>query len=263
MSQVQFFAITDAQYAALAVKDPGALYFLTDKNRIFKGTVPYSHPIELVTEFPAAGLVGTVYVNTATKEAKAWNGTAWVTIQMAINTVIGDAASDDEVPTAKAVKSYVDTAIEGVVAGGGAVTDVTYADKTITVKKGTASTTPLKLSGLVDGATFDGTSGKLTLTTNGGVPIEINLPVEQFLAAAAYDAETHILTLTMTDDSTFDVDLGDLIDVYTGSSTNSIVVAIDKGVVTANVKISATADNLIKVQSDGLYVAPVSWQTIE
>ena len=29
MSQVQFFAITDAQYAALAVKDPGALYFLT------------------------------------------------------------------------------------------------------------------------------------------------------------------------------------------------------------------------------------------
>lgn len=263
MSQVQFFAITNAQYAALAVKDPGTLYFLTDKNRIFKGTVPYSHPIELVTEFPAAGLVGTVYVNTATKEAKAWNGTAWVTVQMAVNTVINETAGDTEVPTAKAVKTYVDTAIEGVVAGGGAVTDVTYANKTISVKKGTASTIPLQLSGLVDGATFDGTSGVLTLSTNGGVPIEINLPVEQFLAAAAYDAETHILTLTMTDDSTFDVDLGDLIDVYTGGMTESIVVTIDKGVVTAAVKVSATADNLIKIQSDGLYVAPLAWQTIE
>ena len=263
MSQVQFFAITDAQYAALAVKDSGTLYFLTDINRIFKGTVPYSHPVELVTEFPAAGLVGTVYVNTATKEAKAWNGTAWVTIQMAINTVIGDAASDDEVPTAKAVKSYVDTAIEGVVAGGGAVTDVTYANKTITVKKGTNSTTPLQLTGLVDGAEYDSASGKLTFTTNGGTPIEINLPVEQFLAAAAYDAETHVLSLTMTDGSKFDVDLGDLIDMYEAGDTESISVDVSGGTITATLKVSAEAENQIQIKGDGVYVPPLSWQTVE
>lgn len=47
----------------------------------------------------------------------------------------------------------MDGAVENIVAGGGAVTDVTYADKTITVKKGTNSATPLQLTGLVDGAT--------------------------------------------------------------------------------------------------------------
>ena len=100
---------------------------------VYKGTVPYSHPIELVDEFPATGLVGTLYVNTSTKEGKAWNGSAWVTVQLAVSTTLDD--SDEAIPTSKAVKEYVDGAVENIVAGGGAVTDVTYADKTITVKK--------------------------------------------------------------------------------------------------------------------------------
>ena len=121
------------------------------------------------------------------------------------------------------------------------MTDVTYADKTITVKKGTNSATPLQLTGLVDGASYDGASGKLTFTTNGGTPIEINLPVEQFLAAAAYDAETHILSLTMTDNTKFDVDLGDLIDVYEAGETESISVSVSGGTITASLKVSAEA----------------------
>lgn len=260
MAQVQFYVLTAAQYAAIVTKDDGTLYFISDQNRIFKGTVPYSHPVELVTAFPATGLVGTVYVNPTTKEAKSWNGSAWVTIQLAVSTILTD--SDEVVPTSKAVKTYIDDAVDDIVSGGGAVTDVTYADKTVSVRKGSTNVTNLQLSGLVDGATFDGTNGKLTLTTNGGVPIEINLPVEQFLAAAAYDADTHILTLTMTDDSTFDVNLGDLIDVYTGSANNAISVTITGGVVSAELKVSVIADNLIQVKSDGIYVAPIAWQTI-
>ena len=150
MSAVKFFILTSAQYAAMEPKDDGTLYFVSDQNRIYKGTVPYSHPIELVDEFPAAGLVGTLYVNTSTKEGKAWNGSAWVTVQLAVSTTLDD--SEEAIPTSKAVKEYVDGAVENIVAGGGAVTDVTYADKTITVKKGTNSTTPLQLTGLVDGA---------------------------------------------------------------------------------------------------------------
>ena len=153
--------------------------------------------------------------------------------------------------------------MENIVAGGGAVTDVTYADKTITVKKGTNSATPLQLTGLVDGAEYDGASGKLTFTTNGGTPIEINLPVEQFLAAAAYDAETHILSLTMTDNTKFDVDLGDLIDVYEAGETESISVAVSDGTITATLKVSAEAENQLQVRSDGVYVPPLSWQTVE
>ena len=129
MSAVKFFILTSAQYAAIAMepKDDGTLYFVSDQNRIYKGTVPYSHPIELVDEFPATGLVGTLYVNTATKEGKAWNGSAWVTVQLAVSTTLDD--SDEAIPTSRAVKEYVDGAVENIVAGGGAVTDVTYAGK--------------------------------------------------------------------------------------------------------------------------------------
>ena len=238
-------------------KDDGTLYFVSDQNRIYKGTIPYSHPIELVDEFPAAGLVGTLYVNTSTKEGKAWNGSSWVTVQLAVSTTLDD--SDEAIPTSKAVKEYVDGAVEDIVAGGGAVTDVTYADKTITVKKGTNSATPLQLTGLVDGAEYDGASGKLTFTTNGGTPIEINLPVEQFLAAAAY----HILSLKMTDNTKFDVDLGDLIDVYEAGETESISVTVSDGTISATLKVSSEAENQLQIRSDGAYVPPLSWQTVE
>ena len=190
MSAVKFFILTSAQYLAIDPKDDGTLYFVSDQNRIYKGTVPYSHPIELVDEFPATGLVGTLYVNTSTKEGKAWNGSAWV-------------------------------------------------------------------------AEYDGASGKLTFTTNGGTPIEITLPVEQFLAAAAYDAEAHILSLTMTDNTKFDVDLGDLIDVYEAGETESISVAVSDGTISATLKVSSEAENQLQIRSDGAYVPPLSWQTVE
>ncbi len=261
MAQVQFFTLSSTQYQALATKDTGTLYFLTDTQQIFKGDTSYSHPVIVDTSFPETGLVGTLYINSTTQEAKIWNGTTWVVVQMAVSTVLTD--SDEVIPTSKAVKTYVDEAIEDVVAGGGAVTNVTYADKTITVVKGTESSTPLQLSGLVDGATFDGTTGVLSLTTNGGTPIEINLPVEQFLSAAAYNAETHILTLTMTDSSSFEVDLADLIDTYTGAENSAISVTITNGAISATLKISAETDNQIELKDDGIYVAPLTWQTID
>ncbi len=259
--KVQFFTLTSTQYNALQSKENGTLYFLTDTQQIFRGETPYSHPVVVGTTFPETGLVGTLYINSESKEAKIWNGTAWVNVQLAVTTTITD--SNEVVPTSKAVKTYIDNAIDDVVAGGGAVTDVTYANKTITVVKGSESSTPLQLSGLVDGAIFNGTTGVLSLTTNGGTPIEINLPVEQFLSAAAYDADTHTLTLTMTDNSTFDVDLADLIDTYTGSENNAIAVTIANGQISAALKISATADNLVELKSDGIYVAPLTWQTID
>ena len=75
--------------------------------------------------------------------------------------------------------------------------------------------------------------------------------------------DTHKLTLSLTDNTKFDVDLADLIDTYTGGTTESATVDITEGVVTANVKVSATEGNLLNINTDGLYVAPLTWQTIE
>jgi hypothetical protein len=260
MSAVKFFVVTSAQYTNLAVKDDSALYFLSDQNRIFKGETPYTHPVELVTEFPATGLVGTLYVNTESFEVKAWNGTAWITVQLAVSKTVAD--TDEQLPTSGAVKRYVDDTVEELL-DGGVVTDVTYADKKLTIVKGENSSTPLQLTGLLDGASFDGATGKLTFTTNGGTPVEINLPVEQFLSAAAYDEATHILTLTMTDNTTFDVDLADLIDTYNGVENSAIKVDITDGSVEAELKISAAVGNILKINEDGIYAGELAWQTIE
>ena len=54
MSQVLFYAINAAQYAAISTKNPNALYFITDGNRIYKGAVPYTHPVAGVASFPAS-----------------------------------------------------------------------------------------------------------------------------------------------------------------------------------------------------------------
>ena len=59
---------------------------------------------------------------------------------------------------------------------------------------------------------YNSTTGELTLTDQNGVETTVNLPLEQFLSQAVYDADTNVLTLTMSDNTTFDVDLSDLVD---------------------------------------------------
>ena len=69
---------------------------------------------------------------------------------------------------------------------------------------------------------YNGETGELTFTDQYGTETIINMPLEMFLAQAAYDPDTNILTLTMADDTTFNVDLSDLVDVATppgGSDT--------------------------------------------
>ena len=67
----------------------------------------------------------------------------------------------------------------------------------------------------------------------------------------------------MTDNTKFDVDLADLIDVYEAGDTESIAVTVSDGTITASLKVSAEADNQLQVRSDGAYVPPLSWQTVE
>ena len=77
MSQVLFYAVTAEQYANLATKNENAIYFITNGNRIYKGSVPYAHPVAVVDEFPVTGEAGTLYIHKSTYEAKTYNGTAW------------------------------------------------------------------------------------------------------------------------------------------------------------------------------------------
>lgn len=257
MAKVLFFTATEAQFNALGTKDSNALYFITDKNRIYKGDSPFTHPVELVTDFPASGVVGTLYIHTATHEAKTWNGTAWTNALPPVTTAIGAEAGNDQIPSALAVKNYVDGQISGVNSTvGGVVSNVAYVEgtKSLSVTKGESVPVVTQLSGFLDGASYNGSTGALTFTTNGGTPITVNLPVEQFLSAASYSDQTNILTLTLNDDTEFEVNLADLVNVYEGGQSGSIDVTVAGGAITASVRVSATAGNQLTVNADGLYV---------
>ena len=159
----------------------------------------------------------------------------------------------------------MDEEIVNVNAGlSGAVSNVDYNPntKSISVQKGAGEAVVTALSGLFDSVSYNGATGVLSFTTNGGTAQTVNLPVEQFLAAASYDEVFHTLTLTMTDNSKFEVDLADLIDTYTGGESATAEVEIANGAVTANVKLSAEASNLVEAKADGIFVAPLAWQTL-
>ena len=114
MAQVLFLTGTKAQYDALATKNTNAIYFLTDTGEIRKGDAPFSHPVKAVENFPASGEAGAIYVNTSTHEARLWDGTAWQTAGLPTVTAIGASPTDAQLPTAKAIKTYVDGKISTV-----------------------------------------------------------------------------------------------------------------------------------------------------
>ena len=63
MAKVLFYTATAAQFNILPTKDENALYFITDTGELYKGSVRYSFPVKQVSEFPATGESGVIYVS--------------------------------------------------------------------------------------------------------------------------------------------------------------------------------------------------------
>lgn len=263
MSQVLFYAVTKAQYEALEVKQENALYFLSDVNRIYKGSVPYTHPLAIVESFPEAGVAGTLYIHKTTLEARSYDGSNWLALSPAVVKSIGEEASDSELPTAKAVKDFVSQSV-GSESSTSAISDVSYdpASKSLSVTKGDGEPTLTALSGLFDSVNFDAATGVLSFTTNGGEVATVNLPKEQFLSSASYDSQSKILTLTLNNETSVTVNLSDLADVYSGKESDTASVSVADGEITANVKISQTQGNALSGKIDGLYAEALKWQTL-
>ena len=107
MALVNFKYGTAASFAGVD-KDQNTLYFITDERRIYKGDVPFSGGIyQTVEEFPGAGVVNTLYVNTQTGQVSYWNGTGYQTVVPATGKTISGAGDDSHLATTKAVVDYV------------------------------------------------------------------------------------------------------------------------------------------------------------
>lgn len=224
-----FFFGTIEQYKnakTASTIDANALYFITDTKQIYLGNDLYSGAVEFVEAFPQSPSQGILYCNPTTHETKMYDGSAWKVVVPAVETVIEAGTTGTNLANINAIRNYIASTVSSD------VTDIEY----------------------------NAVTAELTVHFKGEEKEDkvINLPKENFLSSASYDGDTHILTLTLQDTTTVTVNLEDLIDVYTGSETNSATVNVTGNVVTADVKISSAAGNALTVKSGdgekGLFV---------
>lgn len=251
------------QYKSLQEKNPESLYFITDAQRIYKGnTLVVSTAVQFVTALPATASAqqDVLYVYTddlGETTLKKFNGTDFVNVGGAkvadsvkagsivfesfstetISQQIGAEPSTQKLVTEKAVTDYVDTVKQEI---SGQLT--TLAEKTgkafVAVSTGDSETAG---------------KFKLNFTDNDGTVHSIDLDKEKFLKSASLSPDGKTLTLTMTDNSTVDIDLAEIVaDATTVKTTEDIVVTTAVGELNANTTITAgtsVQDLLVKMLS--------------
>ena len=258
MANISFAYGTKSNYDGLQVKNNDTLYFLTDTLQIFKGASEYTKSCKLVSTLPESGQVqGIIYVRTSDFTLHVYNGTSYVQLNKSVVTAIpASNASDDNIPTTKAVADYVNDKIAGVVGGKGVfVTDVSYKSGVLSVAKGDAPITTT-LTGVVHDATYDAETRTISLPVFGGDALTINLGKDLVVTSGKYDAKTKEIQLTITSGDVIKIPVGSLIDIYTGLATSTAEVTVsDDNKISVNVKVSAKANNSITIEEDGLYVA--------
>ena len=95
--------------AKLPTERKNAFYLCTDTREMYFGADLYTEPVRLYTgDKPQTPAQGVLYINETTGAGDVWTGTAWKSVLKAVVTTIGDGANDETLPTAKAVKDYVD-----------------------------------------------------------------------------------------------------------------------------------------------------------
>lgn len=257
MAEVKFSYGTKARYDALT-KDSSTLYFTTDTLQLFKGDKEYTKSTKLVSALPTSGQIqGVIYFRMTDYTMHVWNGTEFVQLNKTTVTQIpASNATDNDVPTTKAVADYVNAKIEAVEGVKGKfVTDVTYKDGVISVAKGDTpvSTT---LTGVVHAPTYDAETRTIKMPVFGGDELTISLGKDLVVKSGVYNDKTHEIELTITTGEVIKIPVGSLIDIYVGVATATATVTVSNdNKISVNVRVSAKANNSIVIEEDGLYVA--------
>jgi hypothetical protein len=181
----------------------------------------------------------------------------------AVNVVVpgvatGISASKDaaKVSLTMSTGSAVDVVVPGVIT---AVANKASVDGAIDVTDSAGNTSEVLVSGVVTTPTWDASSRVLTLPVAGGTSVEVNIGKDIFLDPDAdnkYDPETNQIILYLNDGAggeptKIEIPVAGMIPVYSGASTTTATVAIDKSLaISANVKVDKHTGNAITIASD-------------
>ena len=257
MAEVKFSYGTKARYDALAPKELDTLYFTTDTLQIFKGNTEYTKSTKMVSALPASGQIqGVIYFRMSDYTMHIWNGTEFVQLNKKTVTQIPASATNDDIPTSKAVADYVQAKIEAVEGVKGKfVTDVTYNAGVLSVAKGDEPVTTT-LTGVIHEPTYDATTRTIKLPVFGGDTLTIALGKDLVVTNGSYNAKDKNIELTITSGDVIKIPVGALVDIYVGVATSTATVTVSSdNKISVNVKVSAKANNSIVIEEDGLYVA--------
>lgn len=246
-----------ADYKALKVKDVESLYFIEETGEIYRGEVPFTQACEFYSATkarPAVGGLGKLYIDETTLAGSVWTGSAYKEIIKPVDTEVKGGSAN--LVTSGAVAAYV-----GATVGDGikkVVKTVEWVENEaalkVTLQDATSSKVPL--TKIATKLAYDGSTGKITLKDATGATLsEANIPLDNFVKSGSYDAATKSIVLTMQNGKSVSIPATDLIDIYTGGATTSATVAVsNQNEITATVKVSSAAGNLLSTAADGLKV---------
>lgn len=237
------------------------IYWLNNGTIYTRGKL-FGGKIQTITstdpEYPE---MNTIYVDPKTLSFKIWNGINYDYISKGYTTNVSDDSDDDLLPTAKAVANYIQNKFGSMPQSIG-VSDITASDGgTLNITKD-EETTPLQLLGVVNNPSYDTAKRKITLPVNGKKQLEINLGKDMVVTAGKYNNDTSEIWLTRAEDKSYTNDedvikipASELVDVYTGTETNSSSVTVSQdNEISVDVKLSRETGNSLVIKTDGLYV---------
>lgn len=267
MANVSFKYGSYDSYKALAVKSADTLYFTTDTLQIFKGDKEYTKSCRLVTSLPESGQVhGVVYIRSTDMTLHIYNGTGYTQLNKTAITAITDGATDDNVPTAKAVADYVTSKIDSVTG------DVSKAIKSLKVDGNTVSF-----------YTSNNMTGDAAFTVDFPTEMFLDQTKTEFVSKFKFSAETYVgatdpkldgkpvMVLAVKGENpescTYSfLNMAALVDTYKTKADGkdaSTTIEISGYEIEVKVNVSSEAGNVLSLKDDGLYVDSYSKAAID
>lgn len=241
--------------------DTKTIYWL-DNGTIYANNKLYGGKLEIIETDPEYPEMNTIYINKSTLSMKIYNGVSFETISKGFTISINNNSTDELVPTAKAVATYIQNKIQEVTESGTGVTSIGYKPNGILeiTKDGEKSNLPL--DGIALTPTYDDITRTLTIPIVGDNAFTVNLAKDTAVTAGKYNKSTNEIWLTLSDDKTYDdesklikIPAQGLVDIYTGQGTSTTTTTVsDINEISVDVKISSEDGNSLSVKTDGLYV---------
>lgn len=244
MSKVNFVSGTQVLYDAIPVKDPNALYFTSDTQRVYKGDVDVTQNVFPVVNFPSAGVENKIYIHKNTLEVKVYADGKWLVVAPGYVTLADQmevAANGGKLATVNAIKGHIDKVLDARV-------ETLMQDAEFDAASGkmkfygtdrTVALTEAELTGVAHDATYDAKNLKITIPQYGKDDLVINLPKDNFLSDAYFEKDYDfedgttgpaivlvVKTEGSKDDKKLAIPAASMQNDYTAGKTDSIQVEI-------------------------------------